>query len=150
MGMKVAVEKMTLNFTEEKKEVFVARAKRGSVIDTKKLAEDVAVDTGQRPRQVQLVLTSLIDTIVKWMEEGHGVRLDGFGTFLPSVKSDSDTDQQKASVATLRTTFIPSRELSRRVKAISYSTDGDTATANPSPGAGEAGGGSNDDGTEMS
>ena len=148
--MKVSVEKMVLNFTEEKKEVYVARAKRGSVIDTAKLAEDVAVDTGQRPRQVQLVLTSLIDTIVKWMEEGHGVRLDGFGTFLPSVKSDSDTDQQKAAVATLRTTFIPSRELSRRVKAISYSTDGDTATANPSPGAGETGGGSNDDGTEMS
>lgn len=148
--MKVAVEKMTLNFTEEKKEVFVARAKRGSVIDTRKLAEDVAVDTGQRPRQVQLVLTSLIDTIVKWMEEGHGVRLDGFGTFLPSVKSDSDTDQQKAAVATLRTTFIPSRELSRRVKAISYSTDGDTSTSNPSPGSGEAGGGSNEDGPEMS
>ncbi|MGN0484202.1 MAG: HU family DNA-binding protein [Lachnospiraceae bacterium] len=141
MGMKVQVEKMTLNFTKEKQEVYVARAKRGSVIDTQKLAEDVAVDIGQRPRQVQLVLTSIIDTMVKWMEEGHGVRLDGFGTFLPSVKSDSDPEQDKASVTTLRVTFIPSRELSRRVKAISYSTDGSLATPSaPSTGTPDGGG----------
>ena len=123
--MKIQVEKMTLNFTKEKQEIYVARAKRGSVIDTQKLAEDVAVDTGQRPRQVALVLTSIIDTMVKWMEEGHGVRLDGFGTFLPSVRSDSDAEKEKAGVASLRVTFLPSRELSRRVKAINYSTDGD-------------------------
>lgn len=140
MGIKVQVEKMVLNLTDDKKEIFVARAKRGSVIGTQKLAEDVAVDVGQRPKQVQLVLTSIIDTIVKWMEEGHGVRLDGFGTFLPTVKSDSDADKEKVVVATLRTTFVPSRELSRRIKAISYSTDGDTSTSNPSPGSGEAGG----------
>ncbi|MGN0089575.1 MAG: HU family DNA-binding protein [Alloprevotella sp.] len=132
MGMKVQVEKMTLNFTKDKQEIYVARAKRGSVIDTQKLAEDVAVDTGQRPRQVALVLTSIIDTMVKWMEEGHGVRLDGFGTFLPAVKSDSDPDKEKAGVATLRVSFMPSRELSRRVKAISYTTDGDEPSADES------------------
>lgn len=123
--MKVQVEKMVLGFTKDKQEIYVARAKRGSVIDTQKLAEDVAVDTGQRPRQVALVLTSIIDTMVKWMEEGHGVRLDGFGTFLPAVKSDSDMEKDKVGVATLRVSFVPSRELSRRVKSISYSTDGD-------------------------
>ncbi len=37
MAIKVQVEKMTLGFTDEKKEIYVARADRGSVIDTEKL-----------------------------------------------------------------------------------------------------------------
>lgn len=149
MGMKVSAEKMTLNFTKEKQEIYVARAKRGSVIDTRKLAEDVAVDIGQRPRQVQLVLTSIIDTIVKWMEEGHGVRLDGFGTFLPSVRSDSDTEQEKAGVSRLRCTFLPSRDLRRRVNAISYTTNSDAAASDSGGEPVEPGGGEDDGGTEM-
>lgn len=36
MAIKVQVDKMKLGFTDEKKEIYVARADRGSVIDTEK------------------------------------------------------------------------------------------------------------------
>lgn len=122
MAIKVNVEKMTLGFTEEKKEIYVARADRGSVIDTEKLAEEVAMDTGARPKQVKMILTSILDSIVKWMEEGHGVRLEGFGTFLPTVKSDSAETAEEAGVKRIVTRFYPSRILSAKTNAINIDT----------------------------
>ena len=56
MAIKVQVDKMKLGFTDEKKDIYVARADRGSVIDTTKLSEEVAMDTGARPKQVKMVL----------------------------------------------------------------------------------------------
>ena len=67
MAIKVNVEKMKLGFTEEKKEIYVVRADRGSVIDTEKLSEEVAMDTGARPKQVKMVLTSMLDSIINSM-----------------------------------------------------------------------------------
>lgn len=149
MSIKVSVGKMTLNFTEEKKEIFVARADRGSVIDTEKLAEEVALDTGARPKQVKMVLTSILDSIIKWMEEGHGVRLDGFGTFLPVVKSETGDTADKAGVKRIVTRFIPSRTLSARTESISIDTtlvegiDMPSDEPGPDSGGGTPGGGGN-------
>ncbi len=148
MAIKVQVEKMTLNFTEEKKEIYVARADRGSVIDTDKLAEEVAMDTGARPKQVKMILTSILDSIIKWMEEGHGVRLEGFGTFLPTVKSDTGETAEEAGVKRIVPRFYPSRILSARTNAISIDTDrmddGSQPTDTPS---GEGGGSSSSGGS---
>lgn len=122
MAIKVNIEKMKLGFTEEKKEVYVARADRGSVIDTDKLAEEVALDTASRPKHVKMILTAVLDSITKWMEEGHGVRLEGFGTFLPVVKSESGETAEDAKVKKIVTRFIPSRVLSVRANAININT----------------------------
>ena len=149
MAIKVNVEKMKLGFTEEKKEIYVVRADRGSVIDTEKLSEEVAMDTGARPKQVKMVLTSMLDSILKWMEEGHGVRLDGFGTFLPVVKSNTGETSDDASVKRIVIRFIPSRVLSTRTNGISYDTsfvDDEVEESTPSqPGSGGSVGGSGDE-----
>lgn len=149
MAIKVNVEKMKLGFTEEKKEIYVVRADRGSVIDTEKLSEEVAMDTGARPKQVKMVLTSMLDSILKWMEEGHGVRLDGFGTFLPVVKSNTGETSDDASVKRIVIRFIPSRVLSTRTNGISYDTsfiEDEAEESSPSqPGSGGSVGGSGDE-----
>ena len=144
MAIKVQVDKMKLGFTDEKKEIYVARADRGSVIDTEKLSEEVALDTASRPKQVKMILTSIQDSILKWMEEGHGVRLEGFGTFLPMIKSDTGETAEEAGVKRIVIRFIPSRTLSAKTNAISIDTTRFEEIASDG-GSGDAGGGGNTD-----
>lgn len=121
MSVAIEVKKRKLHFTEEKKELFVALADRGDVIDTEKIAQFVAQDTGARPAQVKMILTSLIDSMMSWIEEGHGVRLGNFGSFLPAVRSRSSENPDEVGVKRIRLTFYPSRELSTRLGDVSYS-----------------------------
>ena len=117
------IRKKTLNFTKEKKQIYVAQADRGDVIDADKIAALIAQDTGARPAQVKMILNTLTDSMITWLEEGHGVKLGNFGSFMPSVKSDSSEDPNEVGVKRMRLTFYPSKDLSRRVGAISYSKE---------------------------
>ena len=123
MGMNVKIRKKILNFTKEKKQIYVAQADRGDVIDADKIAALIAQDTGARPAQVKMILNTLTDSMITWLEEGHGVKLGNFGSFMPSVKSDSSEDPNEVGVKRMRLTFYPSKDLSKRVGAISYSKE---------------------------
>ena len=98
MALDVKKEKRTLNYREDKKEVFVVTADRNGVIDTDKMAKEIAVDTGARPAQVKMILETLTDRMVAWLEEGHGVRFGNLGSFLPSVRSKSADSADDAEV----------------------------------------------------
>ena len=52
MALDIKIEKRKLNFHEHKKEVFVAVPDRNGVIDTDKMAREIAVDTGARPARI--------------------------------------------------------------------------------------------------
>lgn len=148
MSLNLRVTKKTLHFTKEKKEVYVASPDRGNVIDAEKIAELIAKDTGTRPAQVKMVLDTLIDSMMAWLEEGHGVQLGSFGSFHPSVKSKSSDDPDEVEVRRTKLTFYPSRELQRRVNNIAYATENAYKTKgddDDAPDTGEGGGGS----TEM-
>lgn len=146
MAVPLQIEKKTLHFTEDKKQVYVAKANRGNVIDTDKIAEFVAQDTGARVAQVRLVLTSLIDSMISWIEEGHGVQLGNLGSFHPSVKSVSSENPDEVAVKRVKLTFYPSKKLRERVNAVSYTTENpyDTETEEDTS-TGDSGSG----GTEM-
>ena len=148
MPLDVKIEKRTLNFQEDKKEVFVAVPDRNGVIDTDKMARVIAKDTGARPAQVKMILTSLQDNMMEWLEEGHGVRFGGLGSFLPSVRSKSADNADDAEVKRVRITFMPSRELSRRVANISINTVSDEKPASGSTEGGNTGG-ADDEGTNF-
>ena len=123
MGVNVKIRKRTLNFTEEKKQIYVAEADRGDVIDAKKIAQLIAQDTGARPAQVEMILNSLTNSMITWLEEGHGVKLGNFGSFMPSVRSASSEDPDEVGVKRMRLTFYPSKDLSKKVGSISYSKE---------------------------
>ena len=125
MPLDVKIEKRVLNFTDEKKEVFVAKADRNGVIDTDKISKVIAKDTGARPAQVTMILNSLVENVMEWLEEGHVVRLGNLGSFLPSVRSQSGDTADEAGVKKVKITFFPSCELSRKVAAISINTVND-------------------------
>ena len=130
MPLDIKIKKRKLDFQEDKKEVFVAVPDRNGVIDTDKMARAVAKDTGARPAQVQMILTSLMESMMEWLEEGHGVRFGKLGSFLPSVKSKSGDSADDAEVKRVRIAFYPSRELSRRVANISINTVCDEKSLN--------------------
>lgn len=122
MPIDVKIEKRTLNFTKEKKEIYVASADRNGTIDTEKMAKVIAKDTGARPAQVTMILNSLVENMMDWLEEGHGVRLGTLGSLLPSVRSQSGETADEAGVKKVKVTFFPSRELSSRVANININT----------------------------
>lgn len=148
MGVNVKIRKKVLNFTEEKKEIYVAEADRGDVIDAKKIAKLIAQDTGARPAQVEMILNSLTNSMITWLEEGHGVKLGNFGSFMPSVRSDSNEDPEKVGVKRMRLTFYPSKDLYTKVGAISYSKENLKSSEEETP---ETGGSTDtgSSGTEM-
>ena len=146
MGIAVKVSNRTLNFSDTKTEMYVASADRGDVINTKKLSEYVAQDTGSRPAHVRMILSTVIDSMVGWLEEGHGVNLEGFGTFLPSVKSKSSKHKEEVGVRRIRISFFPCKELSAKARAIKYSIDDDEAEVTTDAG-GESTGGSGNSGS---
>lgn len=150
MALDIKIEKRTLNFSEDKKEVFVAKADRNGVIDTEKMAKVIAKDTGARPAQVKMILTSLQDNMMEWLEEGHGVRFGDIGSFLPSVKSKSADSADDAEVQRVKVTFIPNRKFSRKVAAISINTvSDDDNDSTSSSGSTDAGGSDNGGGQEF-
>ena len=123
MGVTVKVRKKVLHFTKEKKEIYVAQADRGDVIGPDKIAELIAKDTGARPAQVKMILNTLTDSMISWIEEGHGVKLGNFGSFMPSVKSASNEDPDKVGVKRMKLTFYPSKDLWKKVNEVAYSTE---------------------------
>lgn len=150
MALDIKIEKRTLNFSEDKKEVFVATADRNGVIDTEKMAKVIAKDTGARPAQVTMILNSLVENMMDWLEEGHGVRFGTLGSFQPSVRSKTAETADEAGVKRVRVVFYPSRELSRRVAAISVNTvTDDNNDSTSSSGSTDAGGSGSDGGTEF-
>lgn len=141
MALDVKKEKRTLNYREDKKEVFVVTADRNGVIDTDKMAREIAVDTGARPAQVKMILETLTDRMVAWLEEGHGVRFGKLGSFLPSVRSKSADSADDAEVTKVRVVFYPNRELARRIAAININTVNDEKPASGGTDNGNTGGG---------
>lgn len=133
MALDIKIEKRKLNFTDEKKEVYVATPDRNGVIDTEKMSKVIAKDTGARPAQIKMILSSLQENMMEWFEEGHGVRFDGLGSFLLSVKSKSADSADDAEVERVRITFLPNRELSRRVAAIRVNTVGAGTASGSAP-----------------
>lgn len=145
MGVNIKTQKKVLHFTQEKKQIYVARVERGDVIGPDKIAELIAKDTGARPAQVKMILNTLTDSMITWLEEGHGVKLGNFGSFMPSVKSASSENPEKVGVKRMRLTFYPSKDLYTKVGAISYSKESlpqnETEDSETEPDNGSGGGG---------
>lgn len=145
MGVNIKTQKKVLHFTQEKKQIYVARVERGDVIGPDKIAELIAKDTGARPAQVKMILNTLTDSMITWLEEGHGVKLGNFGSFMPSVKSASSENPEEVGVKRMRLTFYPSKDLYTKVGAISYSKESlpqnETEDSETEPDNGSDGGG---------
>ncbi|MDD3037939.1 HU family DNA-binding protein [Bacteroides sp.] len=137
MALDVEIKKMTLNFTKDKVVKYVASANRGNVVQWDKLVNIIHLESGIAKQQVRSVIATLVDSMAVYLSEGHGVRLDDFGTFLPAVVSDSADTADKAGVKRVKVTFMPSKALRDMVSGISISTENQYVS---SGGSGDSGG----------
>lgn len=64
MALDIKIEKRKLNFQDDKKEVYVAVPDRNNVIETDKMANEIAIDTGARPAQVKMIINTLTDRMM--------------------------------------------------------------------------------------
>ena len=127
MGVSVIVQKRVLKFTENEKTVYVAKAQRGDVIMPDKIAKYVAKDTGAPQAQVKMILDTLVESMMDWIEEGHGVKLGNFGSFMPTAKSASSEIPEEVGVKRMWVTFYASKQLKERLDEVKYSTVNDFA-----------------------
>ena len=121
MGIKARVIKTRIPVGTESKEMFISRVERYNTIFTDKIADGVAKETGAQKAMVKMIITSMTETIKDWIEEGHCVNIENFGTFMPSIKSQSDVDANKVGVAYARMSFMPCRDISKQMKGVSTS-----------------------------
>lgn len=68
------------------------RVKLGETAGTKELAELLAQRTGIKSSEVVMVLTELSEGIQFFARSGRAVKLDGIGTFSPTVDLGGDHD----------------------------------------------------------
>lgn len=129
MALDVEIKKMTLNFTKDKTVKYVATANRGNVVSWDKLVNIIHLQSGISKAQIRSTVLSLVDSMAVYLTEGHGVRLDDFGTFLPAVVSDSADEADKAGVKRFKVSFVPSKALRTMVSGISISTENRYATS---------------------
>lgn len=93
-----------------------------SKITLNKIAAELAIKSGKKSRDCEVLLKALFATIGNALEEGESVRIKGFGTFKISrveqrksvdVSSGNDTEIP----AHQRVVFIPAKELASAVNA---------------------------------
>lgn len=68
------------------------RIARGRTVQTPELVEYVARSSSLSEGQLMLALTELRDAVVFFNQQGRGVRLEGLGTYLPSLRLDGTLD----------------------------------------------------------
>lgn len=142
MALDVEIKRMVLNFTEDKRVKYVATAQRGRVVEPKKLVEQIHLRCGTNLSQINCVVSELVSAMSVYLNEGHGVRLEGFGTFLPSVVSRSSDNAEDAGVKRVKVTFLPSKALRTMVGEIGIYTDnGFSEAEKPEPDKPSDGGG---------
>ena len=141
MGVSVTVQKRVLKFTENEKTMYVAKAQRGDVIMPDKIAKYVAKDTGAPQAQVKMILDTLVESMMDWIEEGHGVKLGNFGSFMPTAKSASSEVPEEVGVKRMWVTFYASKQLKNRLDEVKYSTTNEFAVETEKGDSDSSGGG---------
>ncbi len=141
MALDVQVQKRVMNFTQEKSEWFVAAAQRGNVVSHQALVKQVAYESGQNRAVISAVISAFKEALMTYLNEGHGVRMEGFGTFYPTVSSRSSQEAEGVGVKRIRVAFTPCKEFRMRVNGISVTTENTFAKSSSSTGSNNQGGG---------
>lgn len=106
--------KVTLNYLEEKPEVFKLQQIVLPAITTKQLIAECSNSCGVNPSQSKAVINALVDRLVHYMEIGHPVKVGEFGSFSPRIRTKVSTKLEKLSVENVKQKvirFIPGAAL---------------------------------------
>ena len=83
MALQYRKAKITLNYREEKPEVFKAMQLTYPKVTYEQLVEEIAQSRGVNTNSTRAVVDALLNRLVHYMEICHGVSLGSFGSFKP-------------------------------------------------------------------
>lgn len=108
------MSKKTFGFDETKTEKYVVTPDRGVPVSFKDLCGQVSLVSGVNKGNVVATLDALVVSMQTYIRQGHAVRMDGFGTFVPSFNAKSSLVEKEAnadSIYRMKLRFIPCTEL---------------------------------------
>lgn len=90
--------KVTLNYLEEKPEVFKLQQIILPQVTTAQLINECSKSCGVNPSQTKAVIEALEDRLIHYMEIGHPVKVGDFGSFSPRIRTKVSTKLEKLSM----------------------------------------------------
>lgn len=105
-GFVTRKRKVTLNYLEEKPEVYKLQQVVFPQIVFETLVEEIAQSCGVGVSQTQAVVSALLNRLVHYMQIGHAVSLGTFGTFKPTFRSKVSTKLEKLSADNITLKYI--------------------------------------------
>lgn len=129
MPVKYTVEQMKVGFGTQKSEAYVGRIQLGDTISTEKLEEQVSLRTMLPESVVHTVFGNIVDSIIHFVEEGHGVRLGELGILKPGISTKSATEDGEVELRGIRLRYLQSKKMRQAVKNLSVRKVGDSLAA---------------------
>lgn len=114
MALKMRRIKKSFGFDKEKVEKYVVTPDRGPVVPFKDLCEQIALVSGVNKGNVVATLDALVVSMRTYVLQGHSVRVDGLGTFVPTFNAKSSLVEKEANVDSIyrmKLRFLPCTEL---------------------------------------
>ncbi len=108
--------KKTLWVKGEKKEKYVARQRVQGTLTEDDIAEELTKALSMEAPEVLLAMDELTDQIIKAMLRGQTIKVEGLGTFTPSLKtksSDAPEEVNADAIQRVNINFRPDVKLKR-------------------------------------
>lgn len=126
MAIKVRRVKRVFGFEEEKTEKYLIIPDRATVVSFEHLCDQIADTVGLHRGVVRAAIYGLVSSMKTFIRQGHAVRIDGFGTFIPTISAKSSAIEEEADVDSIRKVslrFTPCMELKELLKGIEFEFD---------------------------
>ena len=131
MGLMYRKAKVKLTYREEKPEVYKLRQLTYPAVTYDQLLGMIQI-VGVNRAQTKAVVDALLQSLVHYMELGHGVSLGTFGSFKPTFNSKTvktldglEGDEALKTVKVKKIQFFPGGDFKDMIKALSMSSAGE-------------------------
>ena len=126
MALRIRRIKKVFGYDKTKTEKYVVVPDRATVVSFEHLCEQIAKTAGINPGIVRATLFGLVGSMQTFIREGHAVRIDGLGTFIPSFNAKSSEVEKEANIDSItnrKLRFLPSAELREVIDNIEFEFD---------------------------
>ena len=128
MGIQYRKTKITLNYREEKPQVYKLQQLTYPAVTFAQLVNECSSSCGVNPAQTKAVIDALVNRLVHYMEIGHGVKMGDFGSFKPTFNCKSAPTLEEATIEKIKVKkvqFYPGKAFKQMLKDMSLTSASD-------------------------
>jgi len=106
MALVTRKTKVTLNYLEEKPEVFKLQQVVLPAVTTEQLISECSNSCGVNSSQTRAVIDALVNRLIHYMEIGHPVKVGDFGSFSPRIRTKVSATLENLSAENVKQKVI--------------------------------------------